>query len=369
MKRIKPMLQTLRDNLFVSMVLVPVSIFGIYQVFFASPQYESQASLIVQQPDSVATMDAGMSLLTGLGVPAGNKDTELVKAFILSNDLFTQLDEKLNLSAHYRGSEFDYFSRLASDASKADKLAYFHDKVTVDIDEKSSIITVQARSFTPEMSHQLNIEISKKAEWYINNIGHELAKKQLSFIESEHENVIKKLSDAKSNVLAFQREYNLLDPEKEGSALSQIAFGLEAKIAEKKAEVKTLSAVMKNDSPAVMLLNHELDALTYQLNNERSRLINADNNTSLNEVLAKYSDLKIQLELALSSYTASSISHEKARVEAYRTLKYLVVVENATLPDDNQYPEVIYNTSLLALILFVLFGMTRIIVATIKELK
>lgn len=47
----------------------------------ASERYESQARVIVQQPDGMATMDASMALLSGLGMPTSSgSDAELVKA-------------------------------------------------------------------------------------------------------------------------------------------------------------------------------------------------------------------------------------------------------------------------------------------------
>ncbi|WP_242620310.1 hypothetical protein [Shewanella maritima] len=48
-------------------VVAPFLLFAFYQIVWSSPRYESRAQLIVQQPDSMATMDASMALLTGLG--------------------------------------------------------------------------------------------------------------------------------------------------------------------------------------------------------------------------------------------------------------------------------------------------------------
>ncbi|WP_238322351.1 hypothetical protein [Vibrio mexicanus] len=68
-------------NLFLILVVLPTVIFALYQNFWASDRYDSQAQVIVQQPDGMATMDTSMALLTGLGVgSAAVSDTELVKA-------------------------------------------------------------------------------------------------------------------------------------------------------------------------------------------------------------------------------------------------------------------------------------------------
>ncbi len=90
---------------------------------------------------------------------------------------------------------------------------------------------------------------------------------------------------------------------------------------------------------------------------------------ALSEVLAQYSDLKIELELALKGYTASEVSLDKARIEAYRQLKYLVVVESATLPEDHQYPDALYNILLFLVIQVMFIGIVKIILATVNELR
>jgi capsular polysaccharide transport system permease protein len=96
---------------------------------------------------------------------------------------------------------------------------------------------------------------------------------------------------------------------------------------------------------------------------------NSHDALSLNEVLNKYSALKIDLDIALQAFTSSTVSLEKARIEAYRKIKYLVVVEKPRVPEDNQYPRVIYNISLLFVITIIIFGFVRIILATIRELR
>ena len=135
---------------------------------------------------------------------------------------------------------------------------------------------------------------------------------------------------------------------------------------------------MTEKAPQVVMLASELNALKTQLELERDRLSTQqsksssnikNNGTSVSEVLAQFSDLKIELELALKGYTSSEVSLDKARIEAYRQLKYLVVVETATLPQDNKYPNSLYNILLFAVLQLMLFGIGKIILATAKELR
>ncbi|TRY30765.1 lipopolysaccharide biosynthesis protein [Aliiglaciecola sp. M165] len=356
-------------------VLLPFLILTVYFVLIASPRYESQTKFIVKEPDGLATLDPAMAVLSGFGVQSSNLDTELVQAFINSNDMMNYLEERIGFRTHFSDSDQDFFSRLSSNASIESQFAYFLKRIEVEIDQDSQIISVFAQGFDPVFAKKMTEAILERAEWYINEIGHLLAKEQMAFVMGEHELVEKKLQGAKSRLLDFQRQHAILDPEAEGLARQQITYQLEGSIAAKRAEVNSMLSSMSNTAPAVVQAVSQLNGLIEQLKAERAKLANSDslennlNQLSIGEILAKFSDYKIDLELALQAYAASQVSIEKSRIEAYRQLKYLVVVESPTTPENDKYPDIFYNLSLAFALLLMLFGIGKIIIATVEELR
>jgi capsular polysaccharide transport system permease protein len=359
-------------------VLLPFLIFSFYQVILASPRYESQAKLIVKEPDGMATLDPAMAIMSGFGVSSGSSDTELVKAFIYSTDMLTYIDQELSISEHFSSTEYDFFSRLSAEASNEDKLSFFQDRVLVEIDDQSQIVSVFVQAFTPEFSHLISQTVVARAEWFINEIGHTLATEQLKFVQQEHALVEKRLKSVKTELLSFQSRHDLLDPQAEGMALQQIAYQLEGQIVIKRTELRTLRTSMSENAPQVLNVAAQLQSMTQQLENERGRLTDQSAseellpekmNLNVSQILAKFSDYKINLELALQAYTSSQVSLEKSRIEAYRQLKYLVIVESPTQPQEAKYPEVFYNISLFLALTLMIFGIGRIVTATVKELR
>jgi capsular polysaccharide transport system permease protein len=135
---------------------------------------------------------------------------------------------------------------------------------------------------------------------------------------------------------------------------------------------------MSETAPQVLNVAAQLQSMTQQLENERGRLTDQSSsedmlpeevNLNVSQILAKFSDYKINLELALQAYTSSQVSLEKSRIEAYRQLKYLVIVESPTQPQEAKYPEVFYNISLFLALTLMIFGIGRIVIATVKELR
>lgn len=355
---------------FTLFVILPSLLFAFYQLCWATERFESRAQVIVQQPDASATLDAGMALLSGFGVQTSGSDTELVKAYINSNDMLQYLNKELDLREHYSDSKIDFFSRIHDEDTQEQLFKYYQDHINIELDEKSGIVSVYTQGFDSEFAQQVNNKIVKRAEWFINSIGHQLANAQLNFMQGEHKNIEEKFALAQTNLLQFQQRYNLLDPTAEGAAMQQITYTLESLIATKQTELKTLRAVMSNNSPQVKALNNELNALQAQLKNERNKLAESgQEELPVSEILVKFTDYKVKMELALQAYTSSQVSLEKSRIEAYRQLKYLIVVEESTLSEESKYPDVFYNISLFVLLLTLVFGIGKIIITTINELK
>lgn len=375
----KQRLKSLMKRQLVVFVLVPVLLFSIYQLLIISPRYESQSQLIIKEPSSTATLDPSFALLSGFGVPSSGSDNELIKAFIYSNDMLQHLEANFALREHYASSDFDIFSRLDSDASQEDFLAYYLKHVNVVIDDKSQVLSIYVQAFESDFAHRVNQAIVERAEWYINEIGHKLAEEQLAFVQKEHQVVDDRLRDAKSQLLAFQQRHNLLDPAAEGMALQQIAYGLEAEIVAKRTQLRLLRSSMSSEAPLVVQMRSELESMEDQLANERARLTkqsddnsslpNDEKNLSVSQIAAKFGEYKIDMELALNAYMSSQISLEKSRIEAYRQLKFLVTVESPTMPEDAKYPNEFYNISLFLVLNMMFFGIARILIATIDELR
>ena len=352
-------------------VIFPSLLFASYQLFWAAERYESQAKVIVQQPDGASTIDASLAFLSGLGGgSSGGNDPQLLEAYILSNDMLVYLDQTLHLKKYYMESEVDVFSRLPDDATREDFLEFYQNHIQVEIDDASGVISIAAQGFDPAFAQTLTQNIVSRSEWYINNIGHQLADAQLSFVKVEHQLNEDKFRDAQITLLAFQQKYNLLDPTAEGVAMQQIAYGIEGQIASKEAELKGLTNIMSEHAPQVKATQNELEALRRQLQNERNKL-SADSGQVIpvSEILASYTDLKVAMELALQAYTSSKISLESSRIEAYRQLKYLITVQAATEPEKSTYPDVIYNISLFFVFTAMLFAIVRIVLAVVHELK
>lgn len=352
-------------------IVIPWVLYAFYLIVIASPQYESQSQIIVKSSDNASSFDPSALLGGAMSGSGYSNDSQLIEAFVKSSDMLNYLNTTIQISEHYSSSEGDVFSRLNNDYTREGLLKYYLNHIDVEVDSASSIITLKTRAFSADFAKLINQTIVEHAENFINNIGNNLAKSQLSFAQSEHDIVEQKLQAAKLDILEFQSKYNVLDPTAEGAAFQQIAFSLEATLAQKRAELNTLRSMMSETAPEVLTAKRQIKALEEQIESQKSRVSDKSQGTqslSVSEQMAQYSNLKVQLELAIQAFSSSLLTLENTRVETYQQLQHLVTVESPTLPEDNQYPQVMYNLVLVGVVLFMLFAIIRIVIATIREL-
>ena len=364
-------LNTLLKQNKTALLILPWVLYAFYLIVWAAPQYESQSQLIVKSSDGGSSFDPS-SLLMAAGVSGGSSnESSLVEAYIQSADMIKYLDSTIQLRDHYTSDEADMFSGLSSEHKQEDFYQFYLNHVDVSVDSTSSVITLRTRAFNAEYAQVINQAIVEKAEQFINTINNNLAKSKLVFAKGEHEIVEQKLQNAKTEILGFQSKYNVLDPTAEGAAFQQIAFSLEATLAQKKAELSTMATMMSNMAPEVINIKRQISALQKEVEKQKEKISTTEGpgqSLSVSELMAQYSNLQVQLQLAIQAYSSSLITLENARVEAYQKLQHLVTVESSTLPDDNSYPTILYNLVLFGVALLLLYGIARIIVATIREL-
>ncbi len=346
-------------------VLLPFLLSSIYFGFIASDRYVGEAKVIVKQADSNNNSEFGIALL-GVGMSSGKQDAQLVRQFVLSLDMLHQLDKSLSLREHYQSNDIDILSRLWQWESQEDFLEYYRKHVSVNYDELSGTLAIRAQAFTPEFAQQIVKALLAQSELYINQIGHQLATEQVNFVKNELDRATEHLRKSKQQILEFQEKYQLFSPEQESGAKLTMVNELEAQLTRNKTELNNLRSYMNETSADIVALNAKIDALETQLLIERSKLV-GDKSNNFSDVNAKHADLLLDLGFATDLYKGSLLSLEQARIEAYRKLKYLVVVDSPNLAEEAEFPKRLYNIMSTLVILSLLYGAMKIIWATIRE--
>ncbi|PVZ70251.1 hypothetical protein [Pelagibaculum spongiae] len=346
------------------LVIFPFMIATAYMVGVASNRYASNSSFIVQSASGASTASAGLALL-GLGDNSA-KDEQVIVEYIQSLDLLKQLDQQLQLKAHYSSSKNDLLYRLEKTATQEDFLKYYRNNIKIHFDESRGMLLLEAETFDAEYSEKLVRQILRAAEGFVNKTSHDLANGQQQFVAEQVLRLEQKLRSIKQSILIFQENNQLYSPEAQGSSLGSIVSGLEAKLSELKARRRELLSYQKPSAPAPMSIARRISSIEIQIDEEKLKLVSNDGN-SLNQRMAEYQQLRLDLEFATRAYESSLAALEAARMEASRKLKHLVTISKPQIAEEAAYPRKLYILFTLLLCQLMLFSLYRMIRATIRE--
>ena len=348
-----------------SFVLIPLLVIILYLTLFAKDRYESSSVLLVKQvSDSTLPDTNGLTAL--LGVPnTSTEDSHILKEYIISRDMVEKLDHSLNLRKEFNVAKDPIFA-LKKDATIEELVEYFNKVVKIDLDEKTMMLQVSSQGFSPEFSLKLNQALLKQSDALINDISQNIAMEQQKFAEKQLVDSTIQLKQARDTLLDYQNENEIFDPELQAKAVATLISGLQTNLAQLKTEERTLLTYLTQEAPQVIALQSQIKSVEKQIETESAKLT-SPSNAKLNKNVADFEELKAQVSFATDLYKLSLTSLEKARLEASRKLKKLVVISTPRLAQDALYPRKIYLSITSFILLNILFGIGMLIHSIVRE--
>jgi len=358
-----------RRNLRIGTIIVPWLITAIYLGFIAADRYVSESIVAVREEGSGMSVPTGMDTLSAMfgTSTASIEDQYMLEAHILSNDMLRQIDEKLNLREAYSRPTLDFIFRLDEDATQDQFLDYYRRRVDVTVDGESGLLTIHTQGFTPEIAQAVNQEVVAISERFINESSHRLARDQMSFAEAELKKARARLDVVRERLQAFQEEHGILDPMAQAVAKTGLTAELQALQARYEAELKGMLAYLNDDAPQIAAVQAQIRGIREQLEAERLRGVTDADGVSLNVLAGRYQELLAELGFVSDAYRGALMALETARIESTRKLKSLVLVESPALPETAEYPRRFYTLFALLMGLVLIYGIGRLIVATIED--
>lgn len=349
------------------LVLLPFATVAFYLLAFASDRYISETRFTVRDSDSTVqpvSFDVGAWLSGGGG--GTRHDAYVIRDYILSPDLLARLDEAQGLRAAWSDPAIDPVWRLAADASAEDFLEYYRDMVAVTFDSDSAIVTVELQGFAPAATRRMLAMILAESEQLVNEISNRLARDQLDFINGEINDNTARLKLAKAKLLTFQNEHAVVDPKEEAGLITTVIAQMEVGLAEDRAELTALRSYLGRNAPEIVKLRSRVAAKAEQIEVVKTRLTGGGNER-LNSIMARYEELRFDVEFANERYRLALMALEKAQIDASKKVKSLVVVSRPNLPDEALYPDRVYILATVGAFLLMGFGILSVVVAAIRE--
>ena len=345
-------------------VLLGFLVAAAYYGFVASDRYVTEAQVYVKSADTPTAVLPQMPMIAGLS--SGAQDTLLVREYIHSYDMLQHLDARLDLKSHFSSRDRDMIARLKKDPTAEDFLDYYREHVELQLNPESNILNIRSQGFSRQFSLDLADEIIRESERYINQVSQKIAEDEISFVTQEMERAKSKLTKVRDQLLLFQNDNNLLDPFQNSAAMQGVVNQLKGELVQLQTQEKALASYLNDDAAELVTVRAKIDAVKVQVGQEEKKIASKEGQ-SINIVNAQFAEMEMELKFATDMYKSTLVGFETARVEAYRKLKHLVVVQSPSLPDEALYPRKAYNLTTLFVLLSLAYGIATMILATIRE--
>ncbi|RQS00565.1 ABC transporter permease [Burkholderia sp. Bp8994] len=365
-----------KHKLFMGIVVVPMILALAYYIVLAQDRFTSTSEVVVKKVGSneggsgggaAAAQASGLSVLLGGGASSSLEETLYVREFVLSQDMLNVLQERLHWSDHYAGRLRDPWYYLSPNASKEKLLKYYQRMVTASFDESTGLLTIRVQAFDREFAEKSLKTIIAESDNFVNSVSHRLALEQVEFAESEVERARDVYDRKRDTVLAFQGNNNVLDAQRSALARNDVISQLQAEEIKADTALRAMRASLSENSPQVRQQQIRVQALRQQIAVEQNKLTAKSSDNQMNVVAARFRNLELDARIAEDMYKASAIALNEAHNQAAKKLRALVVIVNPNMPDESLLPRRFYNLFTILVILLLVYGVTRFVIATIKD--
>lgn len=354
-----------RRIFFVAAVCVLLAV--VYWGLIASDRYVSEAQIVIERTDVSAgsVPDLG-SLLSG--ATGGNRiDQMQLRTYLLSFDMLKKLDAQLDLRAHYSDLARDPLSRMWG---KGIEDEWFHrhylKRTSVEYDEYSGVLVLRVEAYDAKMANAIARMLVNEGERYMNELGHSMARDQVSFLEKQVDQMAQRALEARQMLVRFQNQKGLISPQASAEALQKTISQLEVQLVEYKTRRAAMLGYLSPQAPGIVELDMQIRAVEKQIQQEQAKLTSPQGKT-LNTMIEEYQRLELAAKFAEDVYKSALVGLEKGRIEAMRTLKKVAVLQAPTLPQYPWEPRRFYNIIVFVLAAIILAGIVHLIAAIIRD--
>ncbi|MCJ2180612.1 lipopolysaccharide biosynthesis protein [Novosphingobium album (ex Hu et al. 2023)] len=327
---------------FLGLVILPTALVAAYYYLVASDQYESRADFVVRRAGANATGGAGVGQILGFSIGASESHSEarIVEDYLLSQDAVSQLRKEDSLVERFQRDSIDLLSRLRhKEPTPEDLLRYYNKHVTVEFDADKGISSLSVRAFRPDDAYALAKKLLSMGEAQVNRINERTSSDAVSAASRELAAAEQDMSKIQTQMTAFRRIHDDIDPAGTGKAQIGLVTELTANLAMAKANLAAMEGFVSHASPQYRALAAQVHSLEMQVASQSSKLASTGGGNTIATKLGSYEELGIRQEFAGKRYIAAAAAYQEALAEARKQQLYLISVVQPNVPVKSLFPE------------------------------
>lgn len=338
--------------LFVICFVLPALAGAIYYGLIASDRYVTEARFAIRPAIGSAEKATPDSVGTNAGVPQQMiaQDTLITYSYILSRPMVETIEKQLPVREWFGRDSIDFLSRFDADKPIEKFIKYWKQRVEVDVESSSGIMSLWVEAFDPDESLAISKAVLKEAERMVNELSMTARNDALAESNRELKLADERLRKVSLAVRDLRNREGVLDAQKSNEANLKVISELRANRINLAVQLAIGQRDLGPESRRIMDLKQQIRDIDENVARieKASATQDPEQKRVLSEALTRFEALENERKNATKYYELVLAAHERARIVAARQIEFLSPIVQPVRAESSTQPRRLLMTSLIA---------------------
>ncbi len=325
---------------FLILVAIPSLVVAGYLFTRAAEQFASSVAFSVRAESVPSPVEFFGGLADFAG--SGTQDSDILNAFIQSQDMVERLEASLGLSRVFALPENDPVFAFDPVGTIEDLHEYWQRMVRVLHDPATGLIEVRVLAFAADDAQDIATGILSESAALVEELSAIAQDDTTEFARAELARAETRLRGARQQLTAFRSRTQIVDPSADLQGQMGLLATLERELATAMIDTDMLRQNTRADDIRLSQADRRIAIIERRIADERRNLgvgIGPDGDSAdYANVISEFERLAMNREFASQSYTAAMMAFDLAQAEARRKSRYLAAHIRPTRAQSAQYP-------------------------------
>ncbi|MCJ2025455.1 capsule biosynthesis protein [Methylobacterium sp. J-067] len=338
--------------LFVICFVLPALAGAIYYGLIASDRYVTEARFAIRPAIGSAEKATPDSVGTNAGVPQQMiaQDTLITYSYILSRPMVETIEKQLPVREWFSRDSIDFLSRFDADKPIEKFIKYWKQRVEVDVESSSGIMSLWVEAFDPDESLAISKAVLKEAERMVNELSMTARNDALAESDRELKLADERLRKVSLAVRDLRNREGVLDAQKSNEANLKVISELRANRINLAVQLAIGQRDLGPESRRIMDLKQQIRDIDENVARieKASATQDPEQKRVLSEALTRFEALENERKNATKYYELVLAAHERARIVAARQIEFFSPIVQPVRAESSTQPRRLLMTSLIA---------------------
>ncbi|KAB1075104.1 capsule biosynthesis protein [Methylobacterium planeticum] len=346
--------------LFLLCFVLPTLVGAVYYGLIASDRYVTEARFALRPAIGSVEKASPDSVGTNSGVPHSMvaQDTLITYNYILSRPMVEAVSAELPLREMFTRPETDFLSRFNPDKPIEKFLKYWRNRVDVEIEQGSGIMTLTVNAFDPAESLAITQAVLRESERMVNALSTAARNDALAESNRELKLAEERLTAIRVATRDLRNREGVLDAQKTNDANLKVISELRTARINLSVQLTLSQRDLGPESRRILDLKTQIKDLDDNIARieRQSASQDPEQKRLLSDALTRFETLENERKDAEKYYAKVLAASERARIIAARQIEFFSLVVQPVQAQSAQQPRALLMISLIAAGAAVLFA-------------